>query len=84
MPPDDPPHPHSIIEDVLSRVAENERSRRLYREELAAVRGKQLAEVLAQVPEPDPTVIQIVVKDEATGKRFRLTLPATSVETRWE
>jgi hypothetical protein len=48
------------------------------------MRGKQLAEVLAQTPEPDPTVIQIVVKDEATGKRFRLTLPATSVETKWE
>jgi hypothetical protein len=27
-----------------------------------SMRGKQLAEVLAQTPAPDPTVIQIVVK----------------------
>jgi hypothetical protein len=48
------------------------------------MRGKQLAEVLAQAPEPDPTTVRLVLRDEASGRAFRVTLPAEWVESRWD
>ncbi|NBJ09340.1 hypothetical protein [Microvirga arsenatis] len=76
--------PVTKIEDVLVRVAENERARRTVQEELAAIRAAAAAQAQApSEPAADPTVIRLVVRDELTSRAFPITLPVKQVENRW-